>query len=91
MGQTKKILVSVPENLLREVEEIVALEKRNRSEFIRESMRLYIREKNKIKVHEQMKKGYEAMAKLNLMMAEDAIEEDGTTLSNYESILSESE
>lgn len=91
MGQTKKILVSVPDNLLREVDEIVALESRNRSEFIRESMRLYIRERNKLRVHEQMKKGYEEMAKLNLMMAEDALDEDGTTLNRYESILSESE
>ena len=48
MAELKKILVSLPDSLLREVDEIVAMEKRNRSEFIREAMKLYIRERHRI-------------------------------------------
>lgn len=47
MGETKRILVSLPQSLLEEVDVLAAMENRNRSEFIREAMKLYIREKKK--------------------------------------------
>ena len=59
MAELKKILVSLPDSLLQEVDEIVAIEKKNRSEFIREAMKLYIRERHRIEIREKMKKGYE--------------------------------
>ena len=57
MAELKKILVSLPDSLLREVDEIVAIEKKNRSEFIREAMKLYIRERQRLEIREKMKKG----------------------------------
>jgi len=45
LAQLKKILISLPDNLLKEVDSIVAMEKINRSEFVREAMKLYIRKK----------------------------------------------
>jgi chorismate synthase len=59
VAELKKILVSLPDSLLREVDEIVAIEKKNRSEFIREAMKLYIRERHRLEIKEKMKKGYE--------------------------------
>ena len=50
MAELRKILISLPDNLLREIDNIVSVEKTNRSEFVREAMKLYIREKRKIQI-----------------------------------------
>ena len=91
MAELKKILVSLPDSLLREVDEIVAMEKRNRSEFIREAMKLYIRERHRIEIREKMKKGYEEMAKINVELAKVGFESAIEAFVVYEAILSESE
>jgi CopG family transcriptional regulator/antitoxin EndoAI len=91
VAELKKILVSLPDSLLREVDEIVAMEKRNRSEFIREAMKLYIRERHRIEIREKMKKGYEEMAKINVELAKVGFESTNEALVAYEAILSESE
>jgi len=39
------------------------------SEFIREAMKLYIQERKRRTIREQMKKGYIEMAKINLALA----------------------
>lgn len=69
MAQVKRIMISLPDNLLAEVDRIVARERLNRSEFIREAMRLYIRERKRRQLREQMKQGYLEMAKINLALA----------------------
>jgi len=69
VAEVKRIMISLPDNLLREVDGIVAAEKLNRSEFIREAMKLYIRERKRRTIREQMKKGYMEMAKINLALA----------------------
>ncbi|MDI9512693.1 MAG: ribbon-helix-helix protein, CopG family [Caldicoprobacterales bacterium] len=91
MAELKKILVSLPDSLLREVDEIVAIEKKNRSEFIREAMRLYIRERHRIEIREKMKKGYQEMARINMELTEEGLNSDMKTLEGYEAILSECE
>ncbi|NLZ94016.1 MAG: ribbon-helix-helix protein, CopG family [Firmicutes bacterium] len=74
MAETKRIMISLPHNLLEEVDDIVATEKRTRSEFIREAMRLYLAEREKQQIREKMQKGYTEMAKLNLRLANEAFE-----------------
>jgi len=69
VAQVKRIMISLPDNLLAEVDRIVARERLNRSEFIREAMRLYIRERKRRQLREQMKQGYLEMAKINLALA----------------------
>ena len=73
MAETKRIMISLPQNLLTEVDGIVALEKRTRSEFIREAMRLYLQERKKRQIRERMQKGYLEMAKINLALSREAI------------------
>lgn len=68
-AQIKRIMISLPDSLLAEVDGIVEEERVNRSEFIREAMKLYIAERNRRIMREQMKKGYLEMAKLNLALA----------------------
>ena len=69
MAEVKRIMISLPDNLLQEVDGIVAAEKLNRSEFIREAMKLYIQERKRRTIREKMKKGYLEMAKINLALA----------------------
>lgn len=73
MAETKRIMISLPHNLLQEVDGIVASEKRTRSDFIREAMRLYLKEREKRQIRENMQKGYMEMAKINLRMANEAL------------------
>lgn len=68
-AQIKRIMISLPNSLLAEVDNIVEEDRVNRSEFIREAMKLYIAERNRRILREQMKKGYLEMAKLNLALA----------------------
>lgn len=91
VGQSKRIVISLPDSLLQEVDEIVSMEKKNRSECIREAMKLYIREKRKIEMKESLKKGYAEMGNINLAIAESAFSADFRSLDLYEAKLSESE
>lgn len=69
MSQVKRIMISLPDSLLAEVDGIAAAEQLNRSEFIREAMKLYIAERKRRILREQMKKGYLEMATINLALA----------------------
>jgi CopG family transcriptional regulator / antitoxin EndoAI len=73
VAETKRIMISLPHNLLTEVDGIVAMEKRTRSEFIREAMRLYLYERKKRQIRDRMQKGYLEMAKLNLALSNEAL------------------
>jgi CopG family transcriptional regulator/antitoxin EndoAI len=76
-------MISLPEYLLQEVDGIVKKEQSNRSEFIRQAMKLYLWERKKRHIRESMQRGYMEMAKINLNIASEAFhaEEDaGSTL-----------
>ena len=69
MSQVKRVMISLPDSLLEEVDGIAAAEQLNRSEFIREAMKLYISERKRRLLRDQMKRGYLEMAKINLALA----------------------
>jgi CopG family transcriptional regulator/antitoxin EndoAI len=73
VARTKRIMISLPQNLLKEVDGVVEMEKRTRSEFIREAMKLYLQERRKRQIRERMQEGYIEMARLNLALANEAI------------------
>ncbi len=91
MSELRKILISLPDNLLKEVDSIVSVEKINRSEFVREAMKLYIREKRKIEMRDKMKKGYQDMAEINAKLAEVCFDADNDQQQKYEERLGELE
>ncbi len=91
MSQQKKILISLPDSLLNEVDNLATSQKLNRSEFIREAMKLYIREKKKADIASKLKKGYEEMSMLNLEIAEFCLEADNIQQQSYEEKLAECE
>ncbi len=89
MAELKKILISLPDNLLKEVDQIVNVDKINRSEFIREAMKLYIKERRKVEMRDLMKKGYMEMAEINMRLAEICIDADTDQQCKYEEKLGE--
>jgi CopG family transcriptional regulator/antitoxin EndoAI len=66
LSASKRIMVTVPENLLSEVDDLVSGGSKNRSEVIREAIWFYLRERKRGLFQEQMKKGYLSMAGINL-------------------------
>ncbi len=91
MARQKKILISIPDSLLNEADIMANLENINRSEFIREAMRLYIREKKKRDIAAKLKKGYEEMSELNLDYSEYCLCADNIQQKLYEDRLAECE
>lgn len=91
MADIKKILINLPSNLLEEVDVIIREDKQNRSEFIREAMKLYLKEKKRIRIRDMMVRGYMEMGKINLEISEIGIDYDRLILEKYEKILAESE
>lgn len=89
MSGVKRIMISIPESLLEEVDGLVSLEKRNRSEFIREAMRLYISERKRRSIREQMKKGYQEMAQINLALAMESYALEDEVQTYYDEKLAE--
>lgn len=91
MAELKRIVVSLPNNLLEKVDYFVALENKNRNEFISDAMKLYIKERERLRVREQLKIGYLQMAEINIKFAEMGICEDFKDFVVYETRLSECE
>ena len=91
MSQLKKVLITVPDALLEQVDSVVNNEKTNRSEFVREAMKMYLREKKKQTHAEQMKKGYQEMADINLNIAEMCFDAEELDFAAYEEKLAECE
>ncbi|ABR50225.1 putative transcriptional regulator, CopG family [Alkaliphilus metalliredigens QYMF] len=91
MADSKRIMISLPDSLLQEVDGIVSMEQTNRSEFIREAMKLYIRERNKMELREKMITGYQEMGYINLAIAELGLSLDISSLEHYETQMAECE
>lgn len=86
MSRVKRIMISLPGSLLEEVDDLAAAEKLNRSEFIREAMKMYIQERKRHLLREQMKKGYMEMAKINLALAMEQERLESEALPAYDSV-----
>lgn len=71
VADIKRIMICLPVSLLQEVDGVMDLEKKNRSELIREAMRFYLEERKKSRLREQMRRGYLEMAQINLSLAQE--------------------
>jgi len=89
MSKAKKITVTLPENLMNEFNRMLMEDTISRSDFIKEAITVYIRERRQY--FEEVKKGYLEMAALNVEISEMCFEEDINMLREYETKLSESD
>lgn len=83
MPASKRIIITVPESLLCEVDSVTIVECKNRSEIVREAIKFYLRERKNGLVREQMKKGYLEMAEINLSIACENIGVEEEALSKF--------
>lgn len=65
------MVVGLPEEMLAGIDDLVSGSNQSRSLFIREACHFYIEEKRKEHLREQMKTGYQEMAELNRLLAEE--------------------
>ncbi len=76
MADSTDILVSLPKQLLSELDKIVHEQKCSRSQCVQEAMQMYVMDRKKVILREQLKNGYQSMAALNLVLAEEGPDED---------------
>ncbi|SDZ13177.1 CopG family transcriptional regulator / antitoxin EndoAI [Evansella caseinilytica] len=69
---TKKIMVSLPQDLVNELDGLQEQQNVNRSEIIHQATRMYLQEQKKQQIRETMQQGYMEMAKINLNIATEA-------------------
>jgi CopG family transcriptional regulator/antitoxin EndoAI len=81
-------MISLPDNLLQEVDGIVELENSNRSEFIRQAMKLYLLERKKRFLRDSMQRGYMEMAKINLGIAAESFQAEEAADSTVDRLVS---
>ncbi len=91
MAQVKRIMITLPDNLLQEMDGVARQEKRNRSELIREVMKRYIEERRRFELRERLKEGYRTMAGLSLELAAEALTAENEALALYEEALATSD
>lgn len=84
MAETRRVVVSLPSNLLEEANDLVPMEYKNMSDFVMEAMKLFIEEKKKLDIIERLKNGYKEMSDLNLGLSEMGLEQDNLELTLYE-------
>ncbi|UCZ53683.1 MULTISPECIES: CopG family ribbon-helix-helix protein [Bacillaceae] len=69
---TKKIMVSLPQHLVNELDGLLERQNVNRSEIIHQATKMYLREQKKQQIRETMQQGYMEMAKINLNIATES-------------------
>lgn len=91
MAENKKILISIPENLLKELDSAAKGDNTSRSDFIRKSIKFYLIEKRKIEIREKMRAGYLEMSNINTSITEEYSQGEYEDFLSYETKLLGSE
>lgn len=91
MSGSKKVVVNLSEKVFDDFNKALEKDCKKKSEFIRDAIILYIKERKKFDISNQMQKGYTEMAELNLEISEMGMKCDIGELSEYEVKLSESD
>jgi len=73
VAELRRIMISIPNSLLQEVDGIIAIEKLSRSQFVRDAIRSCIEERKRKEVRDMMRKGYQEMATINIELAEEGL------------------
>lgn len=81
-------MISLPNTLLQEVDGLVSKQNMNRSHLIREAMCMYISEMRKRQIREKLQEGYLAMSKINLSLANEAVQAENEAVQTIESMVS---
>lgn len=91
MTQQKKVLISVPSELLAQLDGFAKKIGTSRNEAVRCAIKSYLSAKKREETALKLKEGYLAMAKTNSNYAEDCFLADCKCIASYEEKLAESE
>lgn len=89
LAQLKKIQVNLPEGVLSEMDSLIEKNHSDRNQIIAEALKRYLRERKKIGIKAELRRGYKEMAEINLCLAEEYTESDYLQLREYEQRLKE--
>lgn len=87
----EKIIFTLPDSLVSEVDHIVEMENSNREDFAKAAFQFYITQKKKIDIKESMIKGYKEMGQINLSLAELGMTNDVSSDDNVEGKIAQGE
>lgn len=87
----KKIILSLPEDLLEKVDDQLKYAEISRSEWIRRALVSALEQAKKDRIRAQMERGYQEMGLLNLELAEEDLAAGTSDFQIYENMLLESE
>jgi CopG family transcriptional regulator/antitoxin EndoAI len=87
MSNLKKIIISLPGELLGQTDCSAKEQRINRSELIRRALYLYLAEYKKDKIRKELISGYEEMKELNLSLAEEGMNDTLKDIEEYEAKL----
>ena len=91
-GSSQKITVSLPSKLVEEIDEVIKFEMKDFSDFMNEAARFYLlRQRQRLKIKNEMIAGYSEMASINLTLAEMGLAVDMSSLVIYEGKMSKGE
>lgn len=76
----RRVMITLPNTLLREVDGLAANDRVTRSEFIRQAMNRYLQQRRRLDLQQRLKRGYQEMGGLNLALAEEGLALDQESL-----------
>lgn len=91
MSHFKKVLITIPADLLEIIDNMAKTESKSRSQMIREVMTEYAKEKTRNTLAESLAAGYQEMAEINLGIARECLGADEENIRHYEEKLTECE
>ncbi|MBE7056714.1 MAG: CopG family transcriptional regulator [Ruminococcaceae bacterium] len=80
MAESKKVLITLPESLLSEVDYLASLDNKDRSQFIGEAMQHYLQERKRTEFNTKMIQGYSKMAEINQKISEEWLEAENEAM-----------
>ncbi|MCL2544792.1 MAG: ribbon-helix-helix protein, CopG family [Clostridia bacterium] len=89
--EKRKVLISLPDGLVRQADAAALAEGVTRSALVREALYQYLSRKHMLQSRERMRRGYEEMSRINTAWAQTGLRADVRILDAYEAMLSESE
>lgn len=89
MSDLKKVIVTLPETLLEDLDELSRCKGASRSATVRDAVLFYLDAQKKLRIREEMEAGYRGMGALNLRIAEEGAAADEEAWNDYENALKE--
>ena len=89
VAEHKKVLISVPSALLKQLDDIAKKDGSSRNETVRNAIKDYVAAGRKKEIAKRLTDGYQNMAEINSEMAEFCLEADNECVVSYEAKLAQ--